>query len=365
MTDARANVLAVIDSYRLTGPARQLLDLRHCAGVAITMAVFQRQRSPTPLLLAARHLNVPTCVVPDRFPGDPRTVVAFARLVAGMGMDILQTHGYKANVLAALVTARIRRPWIAFMHGETWENPKVRAYSMMQRVAVRRANLVVVVSHQMARAVEAQGVPQAKLRVVHNACLIEPLANGPPAAWSADAAPIVGVVARLSYEKGVDLALVAHRLVTHRWPGARLWVVGDGLEQAALMRRAERLGIAPSVEWLGYQEDLGQLYRRMALLLIPSRSEGLPNVALEAMAYGIPVVATAVGGVPEVVSNGRTGFLVSPGDPDGLASRVIDLLGDPALRRRLGRAARDEVVARFSPEARRRALERLYEEVCA
>jgi glycosyltransferase involved in cell wall biosynthesis len=364
-TDGRVNVLAVIDGYRLSGPARQLLDLRHCAGVVINMAVFQRQPDPTPLILAAREVNVPTRVVPDRFPGDPRTVVAFARLAADAGTDILQTHGYKANVLAALVRPQIRRPWIAFMHGETWENWKVRAYFALERVAVRRADCIVAVSHQMARALEAQGIPSGRLRVIHNACLVTPRPDAPPAAWNADAPPIVGVVGRLSHEKGVDIALSAHRLMTRGCPAARLWVLGEGPEREPLMRLAERLGIASSVEWLGYREDPEHLYRRMAVLLIPSRSEGLPNVALEAMAHGIPVVATAVGGVPEVVSDGQTGFLVPREDAEGLASRVLTLLKDATLRRTFGHAARAEVAVRFSPESRRRALARLYAEVCA
>lgn len=365
MMGLRVNVLAVIDGYRLTGPARQLLDSRHCVNALITVAVFQRQPGPTPLIVAARQMNVPTRVVPDRFPGDPRTVATLAHLAASTRTDILQTHGYKANVLAALLKTRVRRPWVAFVHGETWESWKVRVYFAMERLAIRRADRIVVVSHQMARALAAQGIPPVKLRVIHNACLVAPRADATPAAWSAQGPPVIGVVGRLSYEKGVDIALLAHRQVRERCSAARLWVMGEGPEQEALTRLAERLGIASSVEWLGYQEDPEHLYRQMTVLLIPSRSEGLPNVALEAMAYGVPVVATTVGGVPEVVSDGKTGLLVSPGDAEGLASRVLELLKDPALRRTLRQAARDEVLARFSPESRRRALARLYEEACA
>ena len=363
MTGSRVNVLAVIDGYRLTGPARQLLDSRHCAEALITMAIFQRRPGPTPLIMAARQLNVPMRVVPDRFPGDPRTVVALGKLAASTGTDILQTHGYKANVLTALVTARVRRPWVAFVHGETWENWKVRTYFALERLAIRRADRIVVVSHQMAQALEARGFPPTKLRVIHNACLVAPQRDGTPAAWSADAPPVVGVIGRLSYEKGVDIALLAHRLVTQRCRAARLWVMGEGPEHAPLMRLADRLGIASSVEWLGYQEEPAQFYGRMAVVLIPSRSEGLPNVALEAMAHGIPVVAAAVGGVPEVVSDGHAGLLAPAKDVEGLAQRVLRLLEDASLRRRLGQQGRKDVYARFSLEGRVRALARIYEEV--
>ena len=361
----RFRVLAVIDGNRLTGPARQLLATRKCSRASIAVATFQRSSVPTPFLVAARQLDVPTFVVPDRFPGDPRTAVALARLAMGSSTDILQTHGYKANVLAALVKARVRRPWIAFLHGETWENWKVRAYFALERLAIRSADRIVVVSHQMARALQAGGIPAAKLRVIHNACLVDPPASDTPRSWSADAPPVVGVVGRLSPEKGVDLALLAHRWVTQRCPAARLWIAGEGPEQARLITLAQKIGVASSVEWLGYQDDPTPIYRQMAVVLVPSRSEGLPNVVLEAMAHGIPVVAAAVGGVPEVVSDGQTGFLVPPSDAKGLATRVLELLNDPALRRRLGQAAQDHVVAGFSPVARCQALARVYEEACA
>lgn len=365
MKGSRVHVLAVADGFRLTGPARQLLASRRCANASITLAVFQRSRRPTPLITFARQLNVPTLALPDRFPGDPRAIAALARLAAGPETDILQTHGYKANVLAALVNVRARRPWVAFLHGETWESRKVRFYFAMERLAIRRADRIVVVSHQMARALESGGIPPSKLRVIHNACLINPPTDDGAAGYDGNVPPIIGVVGRLSYEKGVDIALEVHRRVVRQHPSARLWVIGEGPEQMRLARLADRLGLSPSVDWLGYQEEMGPLYQRMAVLLLASRSEGLPNVALEAMAHGVPVVATAAGGVPEIISDGQTGFLVPSGDPQGLAARVVELLADVQLRRRLGHAARDEVRTRFSLEARCQALARLYDEAAA
>jgi len=276
-------------------------------------------------------------------------------------VHILQTHGYKANVLGRLIATALRRPWIAFLHGETWENRKVRTYYALERLAVRRADCVVVVSHDMARKVAREGVPTAKIQVIHNACLVEPEGNAPP--LDAEAPPMVGVIGRLSPEKGVDLALQVHRIVARHLPTARLLVVGEGPEQVALKNHAERLGISPSVGWLGYREDVEEVYRQLAVLLIPSRSEGLPNVALEAMGYGVPVVATSVGGIPEVVNDGESGLLAPSGDAEALAHRVLCILKDPSLRRRLGQRARQEMASRFSLETRLRALRGIYERV--
>jgi glycosyltransferase involved in cell wall biosynthesis len=363
---SRTGVLAVVDGYRLNGVAVQVFAAavpRAGSVPRTTLAVFQRPANSTPLVEAARRTEAPVHVVRDRFPGDPRTAMALGALVRRPDVQVLQTHGYKANVLGRLVTTALRRPWIAFLHGETWENKKMRAYYALERLAVRGADCVVVVSHDMARAVVRQGIPSAKVQVVHNACLIGPAVSAPT--WSAGAPPLIGVIGRLSPEKGVDLALRVHRIVARRLWNARLLVVGEGPARAGLERQAEQLGIGPSVCWLGYRDDLAEVYRQLAVLLIPSRSEGLPNVALEAMAHGVPVVATSVGGLPEVVTDGENGFLAPPEDAEALAQRILGILEDPLLRKRLGQRARQEMASRFSLEAKLRALDEICERVRA
>jgi glycosyltransferase involved in cell wall biosynthesis len=353
-----------MDGYRVTGPARQLFAAalpRPSWGIATTLSLFQRSANPTPLVEAARRLGAPVRVVRDRFPGDPRAVVALAALVRKPEVHIVQTHGYKANVLGRLIATVLRRPWIAFLHGDTWENRKVRAYFALERLAVRRADSIVVVSHDMARRLVSQGVPSAKIQVIHNACLVGSEGDAHP--WNADAPPVVGVIGRLSPEKGVDLALQIHSIVTRHLPTTRLLIVGEGPERVALERHADQLGIGRSVCWLGYQDEVAKVYRQLTLLLIPSRSEGLPNVALEAMGYGIPVVAASVGGIPEIVDDGENGFLAPPDNAEALAQQVLCILKDPSLRRRLGQRAREEMGSRFSLEARLRALSGIYERV--
>jgi len=248
------------------------------------------------------------------------------------------------------------------LHGETWENRKVRAYFALERLAVRRADCVVVVSHEMAKRLASQGVPPSKIEVVHNACLVTPERDDQ--AWRAEARPmVIGVIGRLSPEKGVDLALDVHREVIRQFPTSQLLIVGEGPERMTLERHGERLGIGRSVSWLGYREDVSEIYRRLTLLLIPSRSEGLPNVALEAMGHGVPVVATSVGGIPELVTDGENGLLARPDNTGELAQKVLSILKDPSLQRRLGQRARQQMASRFSLEIRVRALAGIYRRV--
>lgn len=364
--NSKISVLAVMDSFRVSGPAKQLLRSTIsgvASGVTTTLALFQRSAEPSPFVVSARRAQVPVLVIRDRFAGDLGIVVALAKHIRDAKPDILQTHGYKANIVGRLLAPRFGLPWIAFLHGETWENWKVRVYSALERCAICGADRVVAVSHEMVTRLVARGIPSSKVRAVHNACLFEPVSDAIHTASCHDTPPVVGVVARLSPEKGVDVGLHVHALVTRRFPDARLFIAGEGPEANTLRGLAERLGIAPAVQWLGYREDVSDLYRHMAILLIPSRSEGLPNVALEAMAHGLPVVAAAVGGIPEVITDGQSGFLAPPGDVETLALRVGQLLGDVNLRQRLGDRGREEVTARFSPAMRIRALTAIYEEV--
>jgi glycosyltransferase involved in cell wall biosynthesis len=356
-------VLAAMDAYRVTGPAKQLLALvtRPPVGVTVRLALFQRGR-PTPLVEAARGAGIPLSIVPEAFPGDPRTLLAFAASVRAAGAHVIQTHGYKANVLGAMVAPWLRRRWIAFLHGETAENWKVRGYYRLERLAVRRADRVVAVSHQMAANLAGAGMSRAAVRVIHNASLSEPASARPPRGAGSGA---IGVVARLSPEKGVDVALRVHAIVVRRHPQARLVVAGEGPEATRLRQLADELGIARAVEWLGYQDDLAGVYGRLDALLLPSRSEGLPNAALEALAHGVPVVASNVGGIPEVVTDGSSGFLTPPEDVAGLAVAVERVLADSALRERLAAYGKADVRARFSLDARRAALASLYAEVVA
>jgi glycosyltransferase involved in cell wall biosynthesis len=143
-------------------------------------------------------------------------------------------------------------------------------------------------------------------------------------------------------------------------PQARFILVGDGPERSALESRALQLGIGPHIEFLGLRRDISQILSRFDVFVLPSLREGLPNAVLEAMAWGLPVVATRVGGVPEVVTASETGLLVAPGAPDELAQAMITLGTDATRRARYGHAAQAIIASRFSPEREFRETEAVY-----
>ena len=159
--------------------------------------------------------------------------------------------------------------------------------------------------------------------------------------------PLIVTVARLSYEKGIDTLIDAAALLRETHPRARVAVVGDGPDERGLEEQIRRRGVADVVQLAGFHADVWPVFEAADIVCMPSKSEGMPNVLLEAMATGCPVVATNVGGVPEAISSGENGLLVEPKDAAALASALASLIDDAPMAQRLARAARRTVEQRF------------------
>jgi len=200
------------------------------------------------------------------------------------------------------------------------------------------------------------GVPAARLTTIPNGVdtdYFQPLAApapGPPRILS---------IARMVPEKDHDTLLAAFYHAAQAYPEAELWLVGDGPRLDAVKALARRLLPGGQVKFLPPREDLRPLLHQASFLVLSSQTEALPNVVLEAMAAGLPVVATRVGGVPELVESGRTGWLVNPGDAPGLAAALSQALADSEARQAMGRAGRERAVEHFSLETMARQYEAL------
>lgn len=269
--------------------------------------------------------------------------------------QIAHTHGSLAGrVAAALAGARA----IYTKHGlAAAEEASIQvrgAGGLMKAAAVRLfADRIVAVSEAVRAALEAQGADPARIRVIPGGVDLRAYEGLP-----APAAGVVGALGRLEREKGFDLLLQAMAQLQGE---ARLLLGGDGSQREALASQAERAGLP--VEMTGFVADVPAFLGRTGLFVLPSRSEGLGLVLVEAMAAGRPVVATRVGGVPEVVLHGETGLLVEPGDVDGLAGAIRRLLEEPELAGRLGAAGRERARQLFSAERMADQTAALYEEL--
>jgi glycosyltransferase involved in cell wall biosynthesis len=207
--------------------------------------------------------------------------------------------------------------------------------------------------------VRRHGVPASHVTVVSNGVDLPALAPPPR-----PDPPIILCVARLVPEKDHATLLAAFREVRRRRPDAQLWLVGDGPERERI-GRALRGPDAAGLVWIPAEADVGGLVARSAVFAMSSRVEAMPNAVLEAMAGSRPVVATSVGGLPEIVDHGRTGLLVPPGRPDELAGALLDLLSDPDRAAAMGAAGRARVEREFTVETMVRAYSEIFERCAA
>ncbi|MDL2274581.1 glycosyltransferase [Desulfosarcina sp. OttesenSCG-928-G10] len=290
-------------------------------------------------------------------------------LVRKQKITLLQSHGYKSHVLCGLLKQKTGLPWLAFVHGWTRENLRIRAYTALEHILLFGADEVVGVSESL----RLRLLPpiRRRCRVIPNALAEEELQANcfrdevRSALRVPEDAILVGIVGRLSPEKGHRVFLRA--LSAARQHDPRLWglIMGDGQERQTLETEAQRLGIERVCVFTGHVNNTANLYSAMDMQVLSSFTEGMPNVILEGMYMGLPVIATRVGGVPEVVEENRTGILINSGDEDALAESMLKLSASPEQREVMGRAGTERIRAHFSPRIRTGRILKLYHEILA
>jgi glycosyltransferase involved in cell wall biosynthesis len=292
-----------------------------------------------------------------------------AELLRAGSADVLLCHGYKPNLLGRVAARRAGVPAVAVSRGWTGESLKVRLYEAVDRFHLRFMDRVVAVSDGQATKVRRAGVPPERITVIRNAARLAAFAD--PEHVFRDAlraefplglavSHVVLAAGRLSPEKGFHTLVEAAADVLRLQPNVGFVLYGEGPERMRLEARVRALGIAGRFAMPGFTDKLDRLLPWADAVVLPSLTEGLPNVALEASAAGVPLVATAVGGTPEAVADGETGFLVPPGQPAELAAKLRALLASPGLRRRMGTSGSRRMREHFTFAAQARAYEDLF-----
>lgn len=301
---------------------------------------------------------------------NPALLAAVPRVATWLrddGADLVHAHLPLAGVVARLAGRLAGVPVVYTEH-----NLQERYHPL-----TRRANAwtwgwqdrVVAVSGEVAASIRRHLGERVTIQVVRNGIEV---GSAPPAERVLavrrrfdlrDGAPVVGTVAVLRSQKRLDIWLRAARRIADELPAARFLIVGDGPLRSELEEEAQRLGLAERVRFAGLQEDVAPFFAAFDLYLMSSQFEGLPLALLEAMAAGVPVVATAVGGIPEALADGHEGVLVAAGDADVLAGEAVRLLAAPDRRRTMAAAARRRVEADFGIARMARELEEIYVDV--
>jgi glycosyltransferase involved in cell wall biosynthesis len=375
---SRTAVLEFVTDFRIGGTERQVANVVKglvASDLEVHVGCFRHEGQ---FLADVEALGVPVVAFEIEALGRLATLRQQWRLAQYLKREriaLVHSFGFYPN-LFAVPAARIAGVRSIASIRDTGDHltPLRRA---AQRHVCRLADLVVANAEAVGRRLVAEGFDRRRLRVVHNG-IVAGLARPRGAVESLraelglpPASRLVTVMARFTTLKGIEYFLDAAASLARRFEDVRFLIVGDSVcigrgsaaYRAALERRAARLGLAGRALFLGFRDDVADLLASTSISVLPSLSEGLSNVVLEAMAAGVPVVATDVGGNPEMVVDGETGFLVPPRNARALSTAIGRLLVDPLLARRLGAAGQRRAAAAFSFEAMVDKTRSLYGEV--
>jgi glycosyltransferase involved in cell wall biosynthesis len=380
-------VIALVEGSTVSGPAKNVFEFCRVArtlstGPLVDLAVVTFQRSlsldcsrNTDLIEAARQAGVAVERIPERFLFDVQVLPRLRRLVEHFQPDLIQTHAAKSHFLLRCSGLWKNKPWIAFHHGYTNTDFRSPIYNNLDRWSLQVPERIVTVSRATKEQLRRRGIPGTRITVVHNAVQAQMRRR------TRDDASILrqrkidlGVLpeeklilcaGRLSKEKAqIDMVgALLHLRKLRPDLAVRLMIIGDGPERERISQAIRSTGLEQNVVLTGHSKDMTPYYEAADMVAIPSLSEGSPNVLLEAMAFGVPVVATEVGGIPEIVAHGKTALLVPARRPDAMAAAIDQLLSNPDAASDLARQARKKVETDYSPESRANSLLGIYVDV--
>jgi glycosyltransferase involved in cell wall biosynthesis len=351
-------VAHVIGSTGLYGAERGVLALlRHFqpAQVQPTLVnLVDQPGAPSAVVGAARQrgLDAVDFLTGGRF--NPAGIVRFWRFVKAAGYQILHAHGYKADALSLLAARRAGIRVVSTPHGFSRDAGRVlAAYEALDRWLLRFVDGVYPLSEELRDQLRRSGVPERKLILVPNALDIDEVDRAVPSLARRGGETVIGYLGRLIRSKNVEGLIEAFSRVAAHRGDVRLAIAGEGPLAGELQALARARGVAERVEFTGYRTDGVGVLKALDLFVFPSLQEATPRCVMEAMAAGVPVLASDIPGNRVLIEDGDSGMLVPPGDPERLASAILQMIEDSERTKAMVERARARVERHFS--ARRMA----------
>jgi glycosyltransferase involved in cell wall biosynthesis len=332
---------------------------------SIIVCISDKRSRGIPLIEEAkkRHLENEMLFLKNRF--DPSGPFKLKELFWQYNADIIHTHGYKADLMGLMASLCSNVNTMATVHGWTGADAKVRFYEGMDLLTLSRFQKVVAVSDEIRDRLKLRH-PHLNVEVIPNGIDVDRFSCVSDASeirselGISPQAKVIGTVGRLSPEKGHRFLLDAFGEVTKSRSDVVLLIVGDGVLRRVLESHAERLGLREKVIFAGYRTDVDRCLAAMDIFVLPSLTEGLSISLLEAMCIGKPVIATAVGESPNMISNGSTGTLVQPARVSELSEAISTCLNNPGKGCKMAESARFEVKANYSWDRMAKLYESTY-----
>lgn len=351
-------ILHLISSGGLFGAERVILNLatQLKEGTSTVGALHNRHNPHLEIIQAAERLELKTTVFDSQGQCDVKTVLQIKKFLTENQVDILHTHNYKSDILGFLAARLAGKRWVATNHVWHGTDAKMRFYERLDAIVLKFTDKVIAVSEEIKDGLIKRGFRPERVQVIPNGIDIVPFQEKfqkLELRRSLGIQPhetVVVIVGRLAKEKGHGVFLDAAASIIRERKDSKFLIVGDGPLRQELTKRVSEMELTDSVIFAGIRQDMPAVYAMSDIMVNSSFIEGMPMTILEAMASQIPVVATAVGGVPQIVIDGQTGLLVPPGDAGALAERILFLINNPNHARSLAIKAREFVQSNYSLE---------------
>lgn len=317
----------------------------------------------------AAKYNAPLISIPDRGPTDLKVVSALLKVCREHDVRIWHGHDYKTNALGLALRPFHRMKLVTTVHGWVHHTARTPLYYKIDKFCLKRYERVYCVSPDLVEACRAAGVKASKLVLLENGIDTAEYTRRQTVAEAKVALNLpadrlhIGAVGRLEPEKAFDLLIRAVHQLNASGVGCGLTVVGDGHDRPRLEALVKELGIADRIQLVGWQSDVKRWFEAMDVFALSSRREGLPNVLLEAMALGVPCVATRIAGIPRLIEDGVSGRLIPPDDLPELVAGLHEALTSEPTRERFRTAGRTTIETRYSFAARMGTLATEYDKL--
>ena len=364
-------ILHLRDTNEVGGPGKTILETYSHIDkdlFAISIGVFRtrEETDETPFILEAKRKGIAVHEIRSRNQYDPAMVREIVTLVKKNKFDILHTHEPKSDICGFLAAKICRIPVMATMHGWIANGLKQKFFTKIDKMVARYFDRVIVVNNAMRDILIKEGVSPDIITVLHNCIVTEDYYRDGITGYISQSIgkelppPVIGTLGRLSPEKGHVDFVEAAAIVLAQGFDARFVIVGDGPEKTRIEQMISEKGLEKYVMLAGYLRDPRRVLQDFDLLVLPSYTEGLPNVILEALMMEVPVLSTDVGGVPDIIRDGVYGILIPPGDPLTMARAIMDFLDHPGKHNKMARNGKRTVEDCFDFKVRTQKLQKIY-----
>ena len=331
--------------------------------------IYDKRYKEFPLYEQAKEKGIPAYRIMIGSPYSPLLIPKIRKLMRDLDIGIIHTHGYKSDIAGALAGIGKNVKKITTVHGFVETDEKLKIYNCLNLYAFRFFDQVITVNQPQKDYLIQYGVNGEKITVIHNGVDPEEFSRD---RVDSDIRKELGIsydahvllyLGRLSREKGAHNLVPAVKQIVKEFPDVVLLIAGTGPEKDNLEMNVHDERLGANICFLGYRKDNINLLGESDILILPSRTEGIPNSVLEAMSMELPVVATKVGGTPEIMDDGKEGFVVPPEKPAELANAVIKVLKNPLLAKKMGKSGRERVLRELSFSMRMRKIEDVYDQL--